>query len=549
MMRMSIALHRVRLLACIAICAGLAARAAEPPPQPLPSFDELEALGARIGTIRIDPQNIFDLADPEENNFLFRWANKLHLRTRASTIEHVLLFKSGDALSAHLIDETERLLRNRRYLYDVDIRAVAYHDGVVDIDVVTRDTWTLNITGKYSRSGGANSTSFGFKESNLLGLGATLGYSYTSDVDRHGNEFEAAYPQAFDGWTELYYLRGQYSDGMREIASVQRPFYALETRWAAGANWSTDDRVDPLYNAGDVIAKYRHRLRGIEAFGGWSPGPVGRWAQRFSAGARQQDDAYLPEPDEVAPFPFPVDHKVRGPFVRYQLLEDRFVRKRNHDQIARTEFVSMGLDLQAEVTRSLESWGASRSEWLYSVNLKKGYTLPWHHDVLGALVAERKLDSAGEPFDHQGLSVRYYGPQSPRAATYGLAAIDRIGSAPAPDLLLLGGDNGLRGYPLRYQQGERRALFTIEQRYYTDWYLLRLARVGGAVFFDTGRAWGGVNQNTVNGGWLSDVGAGFRFALDRASFVNVLHVDIAVPLNRAPGVKGVQYLVKTQLTF
>jgi len=58
-----------------------------------------------------------------------------------------------------------------------------------------------------------------------------------------------------------------------------------------------------------------------------------------------------------------------------------------------------------------------------------------------------------------------------------------------------------------------------------------------------------VNQNTVNGGWLSDVGAGFRFALDRASFVNVLHVDIAVPLNRAPGVKGVQYLVKTQLTF
>jgi hypothetical protein len=102
---------------------------------------------------------------------------------------------------------------------------------------------------------------------------------------------------------------------------------------------------------------------------------------------------------------------------------------------------------------------------------------------------------------------------------------------------------------LRYQSGDRRALFTIEERAYTDWYLFRLVRVGGAVFYDRGRAWGGVNQNIVNGGWLSDVGAGLRLALDRAAFGNVLHADVAVPLERVPGIKAVQFIVKTQVSF
>jgi hemolysin activation/secretion protein len=115
--------------------------------------------------------------------------------------------------------------------------------------------------------------------------------------------------------------------------------------------------------------------------------------------------------------------------------------------------------------------------------------------------------------------------------------------------LLLGGDNGLRGYPLRYQSGTRRALFTLEERVYTDWYPFRLARVGGAVFYDIGRAWGGVNENLTNGGWLSDVGVGLRMSFDRASFGNVLHADIAMPLDRTASIKSVQFLVKTQLTF
>ena len=33
----------------------------------------------------------------------------------------------------------------------------------------------------------------------------------------------------------------------------------------------------------------------------------------------------------------------------------------------------------------------------------------------------------------------------------------------------LGGDTGLRGYPLRYQSGDSKLLLTVEQRYFWNW--------------------------------------------------------------------------------
>ncbi len=545
--------QRLHLAACLLAFLSLAGQAraqGTPPASPIPSFAELEALGARIGAIRVDPQNIFDLDDPKENNSFFRLANRIHVTTRPWVIERALLFKTGDRLSRQVIEETERVLRANRSVYDAQIRPVAWRDGVVDIDVVTRDTWTLDLSGRYSRSGGQNTGGIGLVEYNLAGTGVQVGISQNSEVDRHGTQFLLHYGQAFDGWTALHYEEGRYSDGGRRTASVTRPFYALDARWAAGASWDDWDRNDSVYNAGDDVAQYRHRSKAGEVFGGWSPGLVDGWTHRFSAGVTGQDDAYEEEPGNVAPSPLPVDHEVRGPFLRYEVIEDRYVKLRNRDLIARPEFFEKGFNASLQVTRSVESWGASRSDWLYSASAARGFTLPWGHDLFATVKAQRQLASTGSPLAQAGFSLRYYGPQSARAAFFAGLSGDRLGNgAAAPDELLLGGDSGLRGYPIRYQSGERRVLFTVEQRYYTDWHIFQLMRVGGAAFYDVGRAWGGANQNAENPGWLSDVGVGLRLSFDRAAFGNVLHLDVAVPLDRAGDIKAVQFLVKTKATF
>ena len=145
-------------LLAIGLCAaGLGQQAAAADfGEPLPSFAELEAAGAVIGKILVDPQDIFDEADPRENYGLYRLLNTLHINTRASVIRRQLLFRSGERVSRQRIEETERLLRANSYLYDVSIRPVALRQGVVDIEVRTRDTWTLQPGASYSRGGGSD---------------------------------------------------------------------------------------------------------------------------------------------------------------------------------------------------------------------------------------------------------------------------------------------------------------------------------------------------------------------------------------------------------
>jgi hypothetical protein len=50
-------------------------------------------------------------------------------------------------------------------------------------------------------------------------------------------------------------------------------------------------------------------------------------------------------------------------------------------------------------------------------------------------------------------------------------------------------------------------------------------------------------------GWLADAGVGLRIGNARSGLGNVLHVDLAVPLVRQPGIDPVQILVETRHSF
>ncbi|RZV38235.1 MAG: hypothetical protein EX272_03415, partial [Chromatiales bacterium] len=112
----------------------------------------------------------------------------------------------------------------------------------------------------------------------------------------------------------------------------------------------------------------------------------------------------------------------------------------------------------------------------------------------------------------------------------------------------IGGKTGLRGYPLRYQVGDSKLLATVEQRFFTDWYPFRFARVGAAVFADAGRVWGANPLGPDYRGWLADAGVGLRFALTRVSD-QVVHMDLAFPLNGDSSIDDVQFLLELRNSF
>ena len=515
----------------------------------LPGFAELEAAGATIGKITVVSRDIFDTADPKEDYLLFRWANALHIRTRAGVVERALLFKTGEPVSIRAIDETERLLRRYRYLYDVQFRPLSYEGGVVDIEVSTRDTWSLSLGIHLSRSGGANASGIQIEEENLFGTGTSLGFGRSNNVDRSSNEFSIANDHAFGTWTAMSYRHAKNSDGGVDEFAVVRPFYSLDTRWAAGVTGLKDDRIEPIYNAGKVVSEYRRRQRRAEIFGGWSAGLSGGWTQRYSLGVSASEHNYSFEPGRVPPAELQPDEKLVGPFVRYQLIEERFAKAVNRNIMGRPEFFALGLASTVQLGWASTALGSSKNALQYAGAVSRGFEPGPDQTLMTAARISGQLADGGVQRQQLGGDTQYYLPHGKRWLFYAAASADVLTRPEVNEYLVLGGDNGLRGYPLRYQNGTQRALFTAEERFYTDLYLWRLFRIGGAAVFDTGRAWGGDNTNATNPGWLSDAGLGLRIVSARSAFSNVLHIDLAFPLNVTSGIDRVQLIVVTKASF
>lgn len=518
----------------------------------VPSFEELELLGALIGKIEIDARNIFDVEDPKEDKALFRLANTLHIQTRPGVIERQLLFKSGERLSKRVIDETERLLRSNHYLYDVQIIPAAYHDGVVDIVVRTRDTWTLAPGISFSRAGGANTRGASLREYNALGTGVYFGLTRTSDPDRSATEYRVTQNQAFGGWTTIDYAMAHLDDGRRDTFSVAKPFYALDTRSAGGFSVMKDTRVDSVYAGGALAGQFRHDTRFAEVSGGWSQGLVGGWARRYTVGASYETDRYELEPGRPVPAQLPDDVTLASPFVRYEIIEDDYDKVHNRDQIARPEYFQMGFHSRVQLGRSLLALGSTRALWTYAADVSNGFDVLGGNALLASASASGRFgEDGGVENQLAGGQLRFYSRRhgNEHALFYASLSADAARVAGATDPLLLGGDNGMRGYPMRYQSGDRRAVLTLEERGYSDLYPFQLFRLGGAIFWDTGRAWGGESQNTAYPGWLTDVGFGLRILSARTAFGNVLHLDFAFPLTHDPSIPSFQFSVQVKTSL
>ncbi len=510
----------------------------------------LEAEGYRVGKIRVHPQEIFEDEGGEGLPPLYRLANNLHIDTRDSVIESQLLFAPGEKVSERLIDETERNLRDLRYIREPEIRAVDCHDGLVDLEVSFREVWTTNPGFSFERSGGSNAGGIKLEELNLLGRGKQLSFELATDVDRTSYTLHWRDPGVRGSrWIHDLAFRDS-SDGNGWRVEAQRPFYSLDSRWSFGTALQQDQSVEPVYRLGERVAAYGRETEFGELHYGWSEGLSNGWTRRISAGLRREHSSFSLAPDDPAPDVMPEDRHLDYPFLRFEAVQDDFETIRNRDQISRTEDQLFGLRYALEVGWSSTALGADRDALLAHAEASRG----WRIGEDDSLFADLKLTTRVEGGSiRDGLvtaGMRYYRPTGQRGVFFAGIAGAAGHALDADHELSIGGDTGLRGYPLRFQAGSGTALVTIEQRYFTSYSLWRLADVGAAVFFDMGKAFGDpVLGPSEDYGLLKDVGFGLRLGSTRSALGNVLHIDVAFPLDGPRSVDQVQFLVQTKRSF
>lgn len=511
--------------------------------------DELVATGATIRNIKIENLDIFDTDDPEEDKALFRLMNRLHTRTKASVVRKELLFKPGQAYDRQALDETERILRRRSYLYDAEIDVIACEDNTVDIRVRTQDVWTLQPSIYLSRSGGETRSGFDIQEENLLGRGGSLRFARRNDEERTSTALGFTHNNLDGGFLSISTAIEENSDGYVYAFGLERPFYALDTRRAAGGTARNERREDQVYALGDEIGKFQQDLEQLDLYYGWSDGLQDGWTRRWLAGFVFDDRAFQNVNDSIDPALVPEDRRLIYPYIGYELIENRYRRAANLDQIYRTEDVLVGAQLSLRLGALAPGLGADRSGFVFSGRAGRGLGDP--NRVFWELTthASGRLESGELRNAIIGGGVRWYLRQSERRLLFATVFGDISEELDLDNPLEIGGDIGLRGYPLRYQRGDSRAQFTLEQRYFTDYYLWRLLRVGGAVFFDAGRVWGENPYGGENLGLLTDVGFGLRLSSTRSSLGRMIHLDLAFPLDGDSSIDKVQFLITGQRGF
>jgi hypothetical protein len=531
---------------------SLKARAprAEVPRAPgLPTDAELEARGARIGAIHFNARNLFDIEGHDQGTALARLGNRLHFRTRIATLEDQLLFRSGDTYRVHLIEESARILRDTRYLRDARIRPVSFHDGVVDIEVDTKDVWTFSPGIAFGRKGGANTSGFEFEELNFLGTGTHFGVGLKSGVDRDSKYLEYSDRQLGSTWWALSTSYSDNSDGRLGQIVLEQPFYCLGSRRAGGLSLLDDVRVDSRYDNGEIVDRFAtHEKRGT-IYLGRSAGLVNGWSHRLTTGLTFEEHAFGAGSGFDAPRLLPVDRRLVYPWIGAEWIEDAFETGRNRDQIEKTEDYSIGWRIHGQLGLASSGFGSDRNAAMLSAGVLKGLSLSERQSMFFGADAAGRLEDGQVAGGLLQANARYYFRQSPKRLLFMSLAAAASSNPDREQQILLGGDSGLRGYPLRYQGGGGRWLFTAEQRLFSNWYPLQLFNVGGAVFYDMGSTWGRDPLGTHSQGLLRDIGFGLRLGSSRSARGNVLHLDVAFPLDGDSSLRGVQYLIETKKSF
>ena len=95
-----------------------------------------------------------------------------------------------------------------------------------------------------------------------------LDVKLSDDPDRSSQRFRYVDNALLGSRAELRLWYSMNSDGHRRIFDLERPFYALDTRWAAATKLVSDERQEKLYSQGEAVEHFQHERTMAEIRGG-----------------------------------------------------------------------------------------------------------------------------------------------------------------------------------------------------------------------------------------------------------------------------------------
>jgi hypothetical protein len=467
--------------------------------------------GKKVGRILARNHDVFGPRD----GFL-QWFNVFHVTTRADAVRREVLLRPGQAWDQDKVDETARKLRDPLFsslAVVVPVRSAT--PGTVDLLVVTRDIWSLRFNSNYElQSSKLTYLTLSLSENNLLGRRKLLAAVFEMDqgafslgplyIDKNvaGQRLDLRVRGG-----ALFNRETREYEGSASSITFARPLWSLDSKWGAGVEWSHRYAIDRAFRrtdlrtydapetAEDDLVPWQFRQQSASIDTHVVRGFGDSVEQRVKLG--HDLDSQRPE---VYALP-PVSDEVRAAFIRdvlprsertsvlyvgYEVFTPRFRAVRNVETFDLAEDQRYGPDLDTQAGVGLQTIGSDATFGRFSAT--GGWTLPLGEDGLVRAAAQVSLRlQEGELIDNSASGLlRIVSPSfttgrvllEVRAATLWNETQNRF--------VTVGGDNGLRGFPINEFEGQRRFVTQVEYR--SRALRILLARLGGVAFYDLGGA-------------------------------------------------------------
>jgi hypothetical protein len=495
--------------------------------------------GELIEDLAIDRIPVFDPAEPESDFWAWRLANLLHspMQTRERTIRSLLTLLPGDRCSIDRLEEAERILRDYGFIRDAWIEPLLDADDRLVLGVRVQDAWSTSVGVSFSTEGGKSRSKVKLEEENLFGTGTHLEWERKEDQDRTEKVFVYENPALFGSRWRLRAEHSDNSDGLERQLFVRRPFIALSDRWSFSAFIDELDRDEKVYETGLEVDRWR--IDGLKAAveSGFSPrGLVDDRLFRWHAGLQVDRQTWSRSPVQqhaiARPDLRPYDRDLLLATFRASWRRVAYRREQHLDTAERIQDLDVGREFWMSLAHSLPGVSDDSGARL-AAGVRKGWVLGG--DTFFLVDASHRIERlrGGWVNGVTSLGSRWFYRRAPRHTLYASLQLDYGSNLEGPLRFRMGGDTGLRGYRSRAFTGERQVLLTIEDRFFPDWTLWSLFRVGLVGFFELGGAWSAEDSfglDTLH----PDVGLGLRALILPSANGTTAHLNVAVPLDNDP---------------
>jgi len=489
----------------------------------------------RISKIHIKTKDVFDDAvvhTPFEQK-LYEFGNWFHIETKESVIRRKLPFSEGDTVPYSKIQDTEKNLRSLRYISDANIEARKDSLGNTDLYIETSDNWTFAPEFSLGKANEKLLWGVGLLESNLLGLGHSVGFFYKRTEERDLKYLLYKTDDFIFPHNKFDFLLSENTDGFSRSVGLSYPFISrAKNQWSYNIDFLWEERDEKFYESKNSAPIWIRE-------GLWEDS-LSVWLQRSFGGSSFKtyiglgyDYHWIGE--------YPISNgcsrswRYADSRLGFSLAMSRIhlEKKYNLHRVKWAENVERGYFIKTIVSKNFEELDAHNNDWHFRHNISLSLGIGEHNFSAngrssfyynGDTVRDINSELLGEYIFKPSLrwsSVLSSHIQSWQKTDGRYSAFNKQ--------LYLDGYNIFPGFPSHYLVGENTFAFKAEQRFFPGFeFLTQIPSF--TVFLTAGQATDEL-RNFEPRDLIYMAGIGLRGSSSKSVQGIVSHVNLSWPLN------------------